>query len=411
MKIPAIRAKLGTWTYYISSLTLLQVSQLVRRIDDELHKSESLRDQIQRSISDNYKHITRYILNQDERFFNSLVLAVYDGSPSWVEVEMNLGDEYFYNMGFLELTGHEKIFPVDGQHRVEGIKAAVEERSSLGKEAISVLLIGHIKDDNGMQKTRRLFTTLNRYARPVKLNDIIALDEDDTVAIATRELLENFKLFTGKRINNAEQKAIPENDRSAITSLITLYECNLEIYKTYIKQKTGNNPTKLFLIEKLRYRPKDEDLAEFINYCNSFWVDFLENLKEIAEYSSIDFEPARKFRNSEKGGNLLFRPVGLLPFIQTVLEINRRTGEKYSEILSNFNAIELRISEVPFTMVIWNPVERTMIMGNKTLTKLLLFYLYDEKILSNRELRILKEKYAIVLNKTDDIENVLRDIK
>ena len=37
MKIPSIRAKIGNWTYYISSLSFLQVSQLVRKIDAELH--------------------------------------------------------------------------------------------------------------------------------------------------------------------------------------------------------------------------------------------------------------------------------------------------------------------------------------------------------------------------------------
>ena len=34
-------------------------------------------------------------------------------------------DEEFVDLGILELTGDEKIFPVDGQHRVEGIKHAL----------------------------------------------------------------------------------------------------------------------------------------------------------------------------------------------------------------------------------------------------------------------------------------------
>jgi DNA sulfur modification protein DndB len=411
MKIPAIRAKIGTWTYYISSFSFKQVSSLVKRVDDELHKSESLRDQIQRSITDNYKYVKSYILNQDERFFNSLVLAVYEGEPKWVEVEMNFGDEYFYNLGFLELTGSEKIFPVDGQHRVEGIKAAIIERPALESEIISVLLIGHKNNEDGMKKTRRLFTTLNRYARPVKLNDIIALDEDDTVAITTRELLETYELFTGRRVNNAEQKNIPENDKTAFTSLITLYECNLELYKAFIKETTGSNPTKLLLLERLRYRPSSNVLAQFLGFCKGFWDQLSSNIEAIKEYSEAVYDPARKFRNNENGGNLLFRPIGLLAVVQTVLDIKNRTLNSFETILHNLNNINLSISEPPFRMVVWNPVEKTMIMGNKTLVKLLLLYLYDEALMSNNEMQKLKEKYAVIVNKADNIDKALEGIK
>ena len=49
-----------------------------------------------------------------------------------------------------------------------------------------------------MERTRRLFTTLNRYAKPVKKSEIIALDEDDIIAIITRELVEKYPLFREK---------------------------------------------------------------------------------------------------------------------------------------------------------------------------------------------------------------------
>lgn len=123
MKIPALRANIGNWDYYVATLTFKEVNDMVSRIDNELHKSESLRDLIQRSITNNYKNIKKYILNQPELFFNSLVLAVYDDYPDWREIEFTYDDEETYQMGLLEFPGHHKIFPVDGQHRVEGIKA------------------------------------------------------------------------------------------------------------------------------------------------------------------------------------------------------------------------------------------------------------------------------------------------
>ncbi|KSV18847.1 hypothetical protein DA01_08810, partial [Dehalococcoides mccartyi] len=168
---------------------------------NELHKSKLLREMLQRSITDNYKQIATYISQQEERFFNSLVLAVYDGDPQWHEVRLNYGDgEEYYDIGLLELTGKEKIFPIDGQHRVEGIKKALKENNGFKDEQIPVIFIGHKNDESGMQRARRLFSTLNRYAKPVSKRDIITLDEDDAVAIASRELIENNPLFGNDRI-------------------------------------------------------------------------------------------------------------------------------------------------------------------------------------------------------------------
>lgn len=123
IKLPAIRSKMGIWVYYVSSLSFYEVSQYVKPIDDELHKSELLSGMIQRSITDNYKSIANYLETQDERFFNALILAVYDGQPIWNEIRFeDSNGEDNYNLGLITLSGEEKIFPVDGQHRVAGIK-------------------------------------------------------------------------------------------------------------------------------------------------------------------------------------------------------------------------------------------------------------------------------------------------
>ena len=216
MKLPAIRAQIGIWVYYVATLSFKNVRDKVKRIDNELHKSKLLREMLQRSITDNYKSIARYIESQDERFFNSLILAVYDGDPQWKEVVLEYNDgEEFLDLGILEFTGDEKIFPVDGQHRVEGIKKALEANQELENEKVPVIFIGHKKDEQGMQRVRRLFSTLNRYAKPVSMRDIIALDEDDIIAIASRELIDNHPLFSNERILDIRNKAIPETNTKA----------------------------------------------------------------------------------------------------------------------------------------------------------------------------------------------------
>ena len=107
--------------------------------------------------------------------------------------------------GVLRLDGTQTLFAIDGQHRVEGIKQALEDNSELGREEVSVIFVAHRNDSDGMERTRRLFTTLNRYAKPVSKSEIVALDEDDIVAITTRELVEKHPLFQRENLTGKNE--------------------------------------------------------------------------------------------------------------------------------------------------------------------------------------------------------------
>ncbi len=416
MKRPAIRAYMGDWVYYISSLTFEQVDTYVKRVDDELHKSKTLNDLIQRSITNNFLSIKDYLLNQKERFFTALVLAVYDGEPNWIEVELEYNDEEFFNLGFLDFKGDEKIFPVDGQHRVEGIKAALVKNEELSSEMVSVIFIAHKKSEEGMQRSRRLFSTLNRYAKPVTMDDIIALDEDDILAIVTRRLLEEFDLFSGERITKSKNKAIPDTDKSSITSIITLYQCNnelLKLFRRYRKLEAPNSKRdRLKLEEYLKFRPPEEEIILFYDFCHNFWSKFQEKIEDVRTFAeNTDKNPAQEYRNNQSGGNLLFRPVGLLPFIKACIDINRKRENSFEDIFSHFDQMNFNINTVPWKNVLWNPIEKTMIMGTQTVVKLLLLYKYDSTILTSSEMKSFKEKYAS-LNSIDEklMDNALVNI-
>lgn len=410
MKIPALRAKIGDWDYYVTTLTFQQVSQFVSKIDEHLHKSESLQDLIQRSITKNFISIKDYIINQPSVFFNSLVLAVYDDYPNWQEIEFKYNDTETYQMGLLDFPGNHKIFPVDGQHRVEGIKTALIEKPELKDQKIAAIFIGHKNDDTGKQRTRRLFTTLNRYAKPVLLDDIIALDEDDTVAIITRYLLEEYDLFTGKRVIYAKQKAIPTTNKEAITSIITLYQANLELFKVFYEEKFNKKPTQKVLGEYLKFRPANEDVEAFRDFCISYWDAFKTKLSFISEYVNTEENSAEAYRNNETGGNLLFRPIGLLPFVKSSLLIYQREEKTFDQIFEKFNEVNFNMSNKPWLNVVWNQIEKKMIMSSDSVTQNLLIYLYADNILTEKELKKLKEGYASKISYEQDIDNVLEEI-
>ncbi len=408
MKIPAIRGKIGDWQYYISTLTFQQVSDYVSKIDDELHKSESLKDLIQRSITENYVSIKNYILNQPELFFNSLVLAVYDDYPEWVEIEVTYDNKETYQIGLLDFPDRHKIFPVDGQHRVEGIKAALKKSPSLANMQISAIFIGHKNDDDGIKRTRRLFTTLNRYAKPVTMDDIIALDEDDTVAITTRDLLEEFDLFTNKSVVYSKQKAIPNTNFDAFTSIITLYQCNLEIFKYFYSLNFKKKPTKKNIDDFLKFRRSDKELSEFLDFCIDFWNHFKNEITSIKEFLNTDDKPAKKYRNA-KGGNILFRPIGLLPFIKAFIKIKQRKGRtQYKSIFKKLDKMNFDITEKPWKYVVWNPIRKGMIMNNSSLTELIYIYKYDKSILTLAELDKLKSSYASRISYEENLDDVLK---
>lgn len=415
MKIPAIRAKIGNWTYYITTLTFQQVSDNISKVDDHLHKSQSLKELIQRSISNNYLSIKEYIIKQPELFFNALVLAVYDDYPNWTEIEVRYDNEETYQLGLLDFPANHKIFPLDGQHRVEGIKAAIIEDKEMGKQQIAAIFVGHKNDETGMQKSRRLFSTLNRYAKPVTMDDIIALDEDDSIAITTRELLETFDLFTSNRVTKNKNKAIHDSDKVSFTSIITLYDCNYELLKLFRRQRKQESPLperdNKTLKEYLKFRPDESELTLYHDFCKSFWTTFLEKSDIIKEFLlSKQAFPATPYRNSNNGGNLLFRPVGLFPTIQAAIEIKKRTNKSWLLIFEGINTLNLNINSAPWLQVVWNPYENIMIMNNQGMTKLFLIYLFDPTLLRDFELQALKLKYAAAIGYTEAIDGVLDTI-
>jgi len=401
LNIPAIRGILGDIVYYTSSFTFKQIAERVKKIDQDLHTSTSLKDQLQRSLTKNYESITDYILSQKEHFFNALVLAVYDGDPVWNEIEVGFKGEDYYNMGFLRLNGEEKIFPVDGQHRVEGIKDAIKKSPELEDETIAVILIGHHKDKEGMEKTRRIFSTLNRYAKPVSTGDIIALDEDDTVAIVTRNMLESFPLFMNENISDEKKtKAIVEKDTKSFTSLIKLYETNKVVYKYYtsFRDNTKRIHSSTEIDKFLKFRPKQEDIDDFEKYLTEFLELFINSFEGMKEYvASTEKDAAAKYRNRENGGLLYFRPVALPQLVTAILETCFRSKVTLSDSMSAYSQLEMCISKAPWVKVLWDAESRTMIMKNKTLVRPLLMFMYDRSVLNAKELESLRIRYAKVL--------------
>lgn len=408
LKLPALRARMGDWVYYICLLEMRDIASRIS-IAEEIHISESLNDLLQRSLTDRSKDIAEYLLSQPQRFFNALVIGVYGGHPDWYELAVRtkgsdldpLPESIKGVLGILKFDGSERLWAIDGQHRVAGIKQAIEQDPSVGNEEVSVIFVAgvtsqHREDDpDGYERTRRLFTTLNRYAKPVSKTDIIALDEDDVIAIVTRRLVEEYALFQD-RISIRQARSIPPTDTQSLTSIVVLYD----VMDIQLRDRGAKAWRRFKTV-----RPSNDEIQYYLDKSIEFWLLLIESfppLQELRDSEPAD-EVAGRYRHSQ-GGHLLFRPVGLL-IVARVLRCLVDSGTHLAEAVRLVSQVPLEISDAPWAELLWDTANRRMITApeNQKVAKWLLFYSIGGDLTAMRtDLGRLTQEYAGILNRDPD---------
>ena len=346
--LPALRGSIGNWIYYSCLMSFSEISSRVRYAE-EIHPDKALSQLIQRSLEGpRAKHIAGYLASTKERFFNSLVLATYGGSPNWLEVGdfrsttspevvKLISENAMDSLGFLSLSGTEKIFAIDGQHRLAGIKRAMEDGLELTQEQVPVIVVGHKKDAAGMQRTRRLFTTLNKTAVPVRKRDIIALDEDDAMAITARRLVETDVAFRDPKIAVISSQNIPAGNRVCLTTISSLYDVLKHLFMFDVKQRTDRS---------LRFnRPADDRLEHYYQVATSYFSAVGKAFKPVGDLFATD-HPASitALHRGSHGGHLLFRQIGIDIFTRTAIEVATIRGIGLFEAVNQLKGISLYTS-------------------------------------------------------------------
>ena len=399
LTIPALRAHMGDWIYYVTFLQMEKIADQIH-IAEKIHSSKVLKDMIQHAVADRAGQISEYLLKQPQRFFNALIVGVYGGSPDWYELAIGTNPlfdtdtfphEFDGVLGILRLDGTQTLFAVDGQHRVEGIKQALKENSELGREEVSVILVAHRNDSDGMERTRRLFTTLNRYAKPVSKSEIVALDEDDIVAITTRALVEQHPLFQEK-ISLAKTKAVAVRDNRSFTTIIALYD----VLEILLRKSKGWAAFK-------RNRPAEDEITKFYVRSAKFWNTMVEQFPPLTEI--IESEPgedvAGRYRH-RAGGHLLFRPVGLL-IIANVVRQAKDSGLSEREAIKRISEISMQLTDEPWVGLLWDKTNQRMISGTlpQKVAKQLLFYKIGGDLGKMKtDAEKLRQEYAGLINRT-----------
>jgi len=379
---PSLRSRMGQRWYYVTTMKLADVAAWIKRAD-EIHEKKELKTWIQRDITPaRQKLIADYLLTQEQHFFNAIVVGIYGGEPDWYPItisedsavaeKIGLDDESAIPVGMLKLRGDEEIFAVDGQHRVEGIKEAVKQDPNLGEEQQCVIFIGHQTNDKGRESTRRLFSTLNKYAVPVSKGEIVALNEDDAFAIATRKLIDEYPPLSSEFVPLTKTPNIPANNRRCITTVVALYEL-VQIIAT---PKTASGSREKNKIKK--GPPKAEKIGEIYTLQHKFWEALRKYVPEIKKVtnSDPDAEIAHNYRHDD-GGHMLFRPVGQKAFASAVRVMMDREI-KLEKAVDRLSKAPLDLKAKVWSGVIWNPIAKKIINSNEKLAQNLLLYVVGE---------------------------------
>ncbi|WP_369178633.1 DGQHR domain-containing protein [Streptomyces mutabilis] len=382
--IPAFEAKVGNWKYYSC---LMKYAQVAREIQfaHEIGGNQDLGTMIQRGISARTKEITDYLLTNENRFLGSLIVAVWGGHPEYTPLEMSADAEkqemlegIDRNFGVLTFDGTHQYFALDGQHRLKAIKDAVRRDSSLLTEDISVIVVPHFDTDEGRQRTRRLFTNINRNVKTTTPQENLALDEDDGFSILTRRLLDEHQFLGRDDVVRVFTRQGQEGDlRLALkqvpisspswTTIGSLYDIVREV-------GFGLHPS----MYKKEHRATDDVLDESYGVIVERLEELLDacgDLRKKYEASAAP-EELRAPRGRDGDGHAFMRPVVQAQVAKALRSVIESDLIDWHEAMERLRSLNWRIGSHPFSAV-WIPTPESSRKGKMAANKESSTLLYD----------------------------------
>ena len=380
---PAIRARMGNWSYYICKMTMKELAGQVR-FAAEIHDDRTLDLAIQRELNEGRvkKEIVSFLQRREDRFFSSVVIASLGGNPKFYPVRITddpqfnlLSDqELDEDFGVLTMSGEQNYYALDGQHRLKAIKTlidrndpdSVEPPAGFQDEELSVILVVSEDEtsDEFMKAYRRLFSSLNRHAKSTDNDTNIIMDEDDTFAILTRRLITEHEFFKwdGKQKDSprvkTKGKGFTKKDQH-FTTLQTLYAMNKILLTTSYRENFGwsERESDVKINTLILFRQSEEFLDSLYCELEVYWNGILNALPVLRkEPQNMRIHTADGGEDSCSTDHLLFWPIGQELFAQVVrrvlnLKIANVTDPNVRDVvgaLSGVQQLEWRLHQPPW---------------------------------------------------------------
>lgn len=244
--LAALKGKFGSTEYFVLSMKakeLIEKTVIPSEIEDWPNLSLEEREQRDINYARVKKQIAPYLVRDEDRFFGAVILAAKNLDPKNFEPINDVatkGMPMLYKtqahlMGFLTFQGNELLIPLDGQHRLKAIKFAIEGKDekgntisgitpdlSLADEDLTAILVPY-----DSKKARKIFTKVNRYAKPTSTGQNLVTDDDDIVAVLSRMVANDISIIGPDLVN---YKTNTLNDKAGFfTTLATIADCNVVI--------------------------------------------------------------------------------------------------------------------------------------------------------------------------------------
>ena len=403
--VPAMKGRLGNTDYYMLSM---KAQELVNKVTiprslegwDDL----SIEERYQRDIS--YRRvrtqIAPYLANDESRFFGAVIVTA-----------MNFGDVVSFeplsdvatkglpglyraaamNMGFLTFTGGEVLVPLDGQHRLKAIEFAISGRDEKGHDIANVTPCNELAMEDvtvilvpfEVEKARKIFTKVNRYAKSTTTGQNIVTEEDDMVAVLTREIAND---LIGGRLAKFTSNTLRPKDPE-FTTLAIIYNCNEEIVTRSFFEKGKPDRTRLPEVSQQKlWRAKVQDV----------WHAVIDGIEVFADALADRSESGDEKRREIRIANLLGKPVVQECVIRAFIRLTGPPTNMVAEdACKKLNRLPWSISEENlqsvWQRVLWSGgVDGKVVTKNRRLATELIAYLAGER-LSEDAIDELREDY------------------
>ena len=385
--LPALQGQFGDWVYYTAIMPLSEVRDRIG-FAHLLHRNRNLGELIQRQLQNagsgkrnRQDAIANYLKENDARFFNAIVVGIYGGEPVWhpfgITARPDFNMEHIgylaeqERVGFLELNGTERLFALDGQHRVSGVKRALENDGDAATDILTVLFVPHSNTEQGIKRTRSLFIDLNKRAVPVGLKDIIILDEVDLSAILARRLVDDHEWFSQGQVDIERfTPTIPPNS-DALFSIATLYAVIKRILPTAL---AVNAEERKELRDAISIRLSEQRIDHYYDRAVQYFCNLADLSKELKQY--FDEGPSTGLARAARDPNarhVLFRPVGQIAFANALSAVSKAKDMLFA--FETARSFPMDMSLPPFANVIWDTERKRMIASGAPLAGRLLRYM------------------------------------
>jgi DNA sulfur modification protein DndB len=368
--IPAFKASVGDWDYYICTMKYAEAARHIN-FAWELGGNADLNRLIQRGIGKRTDDIRDYLLKSEHRFLGALIVAAWGGDPDYTPLTMDDPNGYLSGLdrqfGVLTFDGTQSYFALDGQHRLKAIKEAIKVDPKIGREDICIIMVSHYDSEDGKVRTRRLFTNINRNAKATTGAENIVLDEDDGAAIVTRRLVTEHPFLSRKGVvkvftmqgEEGELKLapgnVPQSDKAAWSTLSTLYDMVSHL-------SFDLDPS----MQKRSARPSDQVLESSYEIISKRIDDLLRAAGDIPLVmpDGVNARDIRAPKGKEGEGAAFLRPVIQKAVTRVIRNLVSQEVLGWTDAMARLSSLNWNIAAPPWVAV-FNPTNSKMITAKE----------------------------------------------